>query len=274
MLAPLVHCFSFAELSTDLTTDEENRIYGGSNADMAKNLYVASLHDNGTDSQPFCGGTLIAPEFILTAGHCLEARMYDVYASLGSKYSMGGGSRKSEMTRVVRAFRHPSYDLSEGTITRDVALLKLETRSTIKPAILADADGSDDKPGRMATVLGWGLINNETFSDILQAVDVEVITNAKCVELGLANITSIDESVICAGIEKGKDACGGDSGGPLLVNGVLVGVVSSGSGTCGTTPGTYARVSYVMDFINDVLAGKSIGDISELLTAGYSRLEQ
>ncbi|OWY94325.1 hypothetical protein PHMEG_00035977, partial [Phytophthora megakarya] len=49
--------------------DDENHIYGGSNAKIDKYQYIASL---GIDSVGFGGGTLNVPQFILTYGHCLE----------------------------------------------------------------------------------------------------------------------------------------------------------------------------------------------------------
>ncbi|POM80542.1 Serine protease trypsin-like protein [Phytophthora palmivora] len=294
MLTTLAYGFKFPGLSTDLTPGEENRIYGGSNARIDNHGYTVSLHSNGPDSEFFCAGTLITPNFILTAGLCLEDLMYNVYASLGSKHRMGGDSGKSEKIRVVEAFRHPSYYVStksltvthnmallkletpsktkSQTVTHNMALLKLETPSKIQPVLLADADGSDNKPGSIATAINWGLVNDESSSDTLQTMDVEIITNAKCAKLydDAGENTKVDDSVICAGTVNGKDMCTGEGGGPLIVNGVLVGIASDGPDDCGVLPVTFTRVSNALDFIDDVLDGKSSGNVTELLTAGPS----
>ncbi|OWZ20379.1 Serine protease trypsin-like protein [Phytophthora megakarya] len=274
VITTAIRGFSFSELSSDPSVDEENRIFGGSTAEIDKYLYIASLHSNGVKSKRFCSGTLIASDLIMTAGHCLEHPMYDVYVSLGSTNNMGGGSLKAETIHVRQAFRHPLFNLASNfsTVSHDMALLKLERPSKIEPARLSAADDSDNKPGSMAKVLGWGLINNESYSDILQSVDIKLITNKECSKIFAEGKfdTIVDDSVICAGIGDGKDACTGDSGGPLLVNGILVGIVSGGPANCGAFPGTYARVSTALDFINDIIAGKSIGDISKVLTAGPS----
>ncbi|POM64355.1 Hypothetical protein PHPALM_20131 [Phytophthora palmivora] len=208
---------------------------------------------------------------------------------------MGGGSRKSEMKNVVEAFRHPSYNSSDilSSLPYDVALLKLETPSQIKPARLAAADGSDSKPGTMATSLGWGKgYNDIQGNDILQTMDVEILTDAKCAELNaeLAGITladfvqseisptHIDQSaeisvaenanpIMCLGTGNGRDYCSVDSGSPILVNDVLVGIVSAGSNICGELPRLRAQVSNTLDFINDILNGGSTGNVTEMLTA-------
>lgn len=78
----------------------------------------------------------------------------------------------------------------------------------------------------------------------------------------------MDDSVICAGSGGGKDSRAGDSGGPLVVIEVVVGIVSAGADDCGVLPGIYARVTYALDFINDILNGGSTGNVTELLTAG------
>lgn len=145
LIATLVNGYSFSEIKTDaaptsatrsegrtigtdLPPDEESRIYGGSNANIGNHMYMAGLRAEGPDSDPFCGGTLIAPQYILTAGHCFEFPMYDVYVSLGSKYRSGKGSRKSELIRVAEAFRHPLYRMSNNftAVTHAVGLLKLD----------------------------------------------------------------------------------------------------------------------------------------------------
>lgn len=123
----------------------------------------------------------------------------------------------------------------------------------------------------MATTLGWGLVNNETYSKTLRSVDVEIITNTKFREL-YTDGNIVDDSVICAGNGHGKDSCYGDSGGPLIVGGVLVGVVSAGPDKYGVLPGIYARVTNALTYINDVLNGGSSGNITELLTTGTSML--
>ncbi|TDH71418.1 hypothetical protein CCR75_007917 [Bremia lactucae] len=265
-IATLVKALSFS------TNEEETRIFGGSNTKGGEYLYVAGIHSNGPKSELFCGGVLIAPEYILTAGHCLDMPMTDVYVTIGSTSWLGGTSREAQTIRVIKAYRHPRYfiQIELVGVTHDVAVLKLETPSKLQPASLPTIDEYNYKPGIIATVLGWGLINNDTVANDLQAVDIAVLSNKKCAQL-FANAkdrTTVDASVICAGTGHGKDACVGDSGGPLMINDVVVGIVSAGPNVCGVLPSTYARVSFVLDFINDIVRGGETGDVTDLLTNG------
>ncbi|KAG2883871.1 hypothetical protein PC117_g25925 [Phytophthora cactorum] len=278
-VATLVNGLSFSEIAdesapsprdADLTSDEESRIYGGSNADINKYPYVAALFVEGTDGVPFCGGTLIAPQYVLTTVPCLEWFPLDLQVSLGTPRGKGRKSRKAEQIRAVEAFRHPLHNST--WLTYDVALLKLEKPSTHKPARLCDADGSDNKPGTMATVLGWGEVKKEVVAETLQSVDAKIIPDDECGKY------AIDTDVtLCAGTERGKGFCGGDLGGPLIANDVVVGIASAlpgDTGDCGDLPSLYTRVSHVLDFVTDVVNGGSTGNVTELLPMPYFVMEK
>ncbi|KAG1711578.1 hypothetical protein DVH05_008827 [Phytophthora capsici] len=249
-LPPIVEVNTSAVLSTGLSSNQESRIYGGSEADVDQYPFIASLRFD-PDGKTFCGGTLVASQFILTAGHCIKTNLGQIYASLGSKFSSGAGPGSTEVIKVVEGYRHPLYNNDKHLY--DVGLLKLETPSSQKTAPLCAADGSDNKVGTMATVLGWGLTEDRKGSFTLQEVNVGIISNSECNKKYRNRIT---EGMICAGNGNGKDSCNGDSGGPLLANDVLVGLVSWG-GKCGSKAGVYTRLTYVMNYINGILNGET-----------------
>lgn len=91
-------------------------------------------------------------------------------------------------------------------------------------------------------------------------VGVDGVDYQRCNEVYSSQRRRIVDSQICAGGEKGKDSCRGDSGGPLMGNykdgqgnsyTYLAGLVSYGPSPCGMEgwPGVYTRVSNYVDWI-------------------------
>ena len=124
----------------------------------------------------------------------------------------------------------------------------------------------------MATVSGWGRIEFGQRTRNLMYVSVPFIPNVKCIKPHTRySSSSITSNMICAGgrvFDGGLlgvgDACGGDSGGPLIIpksdtddTAMLVGIVSFGIG-CGLidAPGVYTRVTEYMSWIQSVIKGK------------------
>ncbi|GMF38804.1 unnamed protein product [Phytophthora fragariaefolia] len=238
---------SKTEESTGLTVNEEDRIFGGSETEASKFPYIVSLRQNNPSGSTYCGGTLIASQYVVTAAHCVKTDRATIYASIASAY--GSGARDGMQVKVVKGYRHPMYNKSAHLY--DVGVLKLEKTVTAKTIGLAAADGSDNKVGSVATVRGWGLTENGSQSLMMEEVNVNIISNAECNKGYRRRIT---EGMLCAGDGNGKDTCNGDSGGPLIANNVLVGIVSWG-GKCGANAGVYTRVSYVRDYIKNIIRG-------------------
>ncbi|KAG3130155.1 hypothetical protein PI126_g20629 [Phytophthora idaei] len=100
----------------------------------------------------------------------------------------------------------------------------------------------------------------------MEEVSVKIISNAEC-NKGYSD--RITEGMLCAGEGDGKDTCNGHSGGPLIENDVLVGIVSWG-GKCGVNAGVYTRISYVLDYINDVVNGGTGSSFTESVAGSTS----
>jgi secreted trypsin-like serine protease len=224
-------------------SDTQPLILGGKVVPAGKKTYTVGLRHSPTDVS-LCGGSLISPTHVLTAGHCTG---YE-YVSIGSHYR--NGSSDGERIAVKKETRHPDFYFRY--LSYDFNVIELASPSKFTPVPLLTAD-PETLAGQTATALGWGrTTEGGTESNELMRVNVPVLKQAQCKAVGFT--TPIDDSMFCAGGKANEDACQGDSGGPLILEqstrDVLVGIVSWGDG-CGTAgkPGVYARTSLVKNWI-------------------------
>ncbi|EKU22389.1 transmembrane protease, serine 2 [Nannochloropsis gaditana CCMP526] len=274
-------------------------IVGGGLADRSDSKWtVALVTDTHGRLFQFCGGTLISPKFVVTAAHCVAAG-YDMSAVVG-RYQLSDAS-SGEMIKVAEAFMHPEYD--PQTMQGDIAILRLERAvSSDIPTLplIPPTKAKMVNEGQLVTVLGWGLTEERSQkvdsvkgglpvqgsgTDVLRAVTLPVVANAKCNEeyRAVTAKDSILDEEVCAGVDRGGlDSCQGDSGGPLTatVNGktYLFGVVSWGVGCArAKVPGVYTRVSYHADWLASKMllevatgSGRGLGAVN-VLFAGVNR---
>ena len=205
------------------------RVVGGDDAQLGAFPWVCSIQT--ASGWHYCGGSLIEVDQVLTAAHCsVDA---GDYVLCGRTVLSGSGGE----LRAVAAVRSNAgwYATTSGN---DVALLRLDVPiTTIQPVLMGIVG---DGP---IYVLGWGrTTEGGPAADHLQIAEVD---RQSCAPYGDA----IDDTMLCASAP-GRDGCSGDSGGPLLQSGKVIGITSWGNGCARPGyPGVYTDVGAMLPWL-------------------------
>ncbi|XP_011337775.1 trypsin-1 isoform X2 [Ooceraea biroi] len=232
------------------------RIVNGTKAALRQFPHQVSLSRSWSLSH-FCGGSIISSKLVLTAAHCMYLNGEVIQP--WSIVVVGGIVKLTDMTPtrqergVEKISIHPMFDIS--TLHNDVAVLQLSVSFKFTPELHnAPLAGNPIVPGTICQVAGWGYPadNIPIVSLDLMYVDLPIRSVDECRKL-LKNITNLPDGMFCAGyLDGGKDACQGDSGGGMVCNGILTGVVSGGEGCARPLfPGVYADVYYYLNWITN-----------------------
>jgi trypsin len=193
----------------------------------------------------FCGGTLVAPDRVLTAAHCVAGKVASrIAVVVGADNLCHGRPIDGDRVGVRGITMHPRYDAEAASF--DLASLTLDRRLSGGDHAMGNASVV---PGDRAVALGWG---RSSLGGVpacrLMRVEVEVLGAPQCAAsiVAMGGRAFDARSMICAIRAVGRaDTCAGDSGGPMLIGpsldeAIIVGITSWGYG-CGTdAPSVYA----------------------------------
>ncbi|CAD7680601.1 unnamed protein product [Nyctereutes procyonoides] len=260
--------------------DDDDKIVGGYTCSRNSVPYQVSLNSG----YHFCGGSLINSQWVVSAAHCYKSR---IQVRLG-EYNIAVSEGGEQFINAAKIIRHPRYNAN--TIDNDIMLIKLSSPATLNSRVSAIAlPKSCPAAGTQCLISGWGntqsigrkwvggqgggwnigkeisrnavgtilplllLQPTENYPDVLQCLKAPILSDSVCRNAYPGQISS---NMMCLGyLEGGKDSCQDDSGGPVVCNGELQGVVSWGAGCAQKgKPGVYTKVCKYVSWIQQTIA--------------------
>ncbi|XP_072949846.1 transmembrane protease serine 9-like [Epargyreus clarus] len=266
VIISLLTCCVFSCDDDDCVVGTSTRIAGGDIAERNSRPFQVALYLRvGTTGElGFCGGSLVHPQWVLTAAHCCfhdEEKVDHVQAIFGAHSLYDRYENGRRIVNVEEVVVHPDFD--PEMFANDLALLRLanilqmtETINVVRLPYLSTV--SHNFAGLGATASGWGIAApgitfiSPTLRDKIMTVMADPLCNSSFFD-------RLPENMLC-GFSMTSGTCKGDNGGPLTIffnsseETILVGVTTfiNNSGCNDNTPSVFTRVQRHLQWISAV----------------------
>nr|AHY81276.1 trypsin precursor [Lygus lineolaris] len=244
--------------------DSGSRIVGGSYYKTNEYPFIAGIARVAARGYaPFCGGSIITPNHVITAAHCTDDIIKEraKTAVLLATHDRSRPSSSAVIINVASIQQHAGYN--SKTIANDISILTLASsinfNKIIGPVCLPAP--ALDVSGQTVRVLGWGA---EKFKGSMtmspKKLDTTAVSPSQCSAAWGSNLVSARNPTQVCTLSKKETACQGDSGGPLVWRDpdtnryTLVGVVSFGAACTDERPTVYTRVAAYIPWIQQQIA--------------------